>query len=237
MANPFYQTGEQRAGRVQQLFGTIARRYDLINDLQSLGLHRRWKRRLARLARLRPGDRALDLCCGTGDVAFALAQTGAEVTGLDFSPAMLEVARARAARQPGRVTFLPGDTLHLPFADNAFDAVTIGYGLRNLADFEAGLAEMQRVARPGGRLLVLDFGRPSNPVWRGLYFAYLRLAVPVFGRLFAGSSDAYAYILESLRHYPGQQGVAELMRRRGLANVVVHDLLGGAMGIDSAEKS
>lgn len=237
MANPFYQTGEQRAGRVQQLFGTIARRYDLINDLQSLGLHRRWKRRLVRLARLRPGDRALDLCCGTGDVAFALAQTGAEVTGLDFSPAMLEVARARAERQTGRVTFLPSDTLHLPFADNAFDAVTISYGLRNLADFEAGLAEMQRVARPGGRLLVLDFGRPSNPVWRGLYFAYLRLAVPVFGRLFAGSSDAYAYILESLRHYPGQQGVAELMRRRGLANVVVHDLLGGAMGIDSAEKS
>ncbi len=236
MANPFYQTGEQRAGRVQQLFGTIARRYDLINDLQSLGLHRRWKRRLVRLARLRPGDRALDLCCGTGDVAFALAQTGAEVTGLDFSPAMLEVACARAARQPGRVTFLPGDALHLPFPDNAFDAVTISYGLRNLADFAAGLAEMQRVAKPGGRLLVLDFGRPANRVWRGCYFAYLRLAVPVFGRLFAGSAEAYAYILESLRHYPGQQGVADLMRRQGLAAVVTYDLLGGAMGINGAEK-
>ncbi len=236
MANPFYQTGEQRAGKVRDLFGTIARRYDLINDLQSLGLHRAWKRRLVGLARLRTSDQALDLCCGTGDVAFALAQTGAEVTGLDFSPAMLDVARARAERQAGRVTFVQGDALRLPFADNAFDAVTISYGLRNLADFEAGLAEMQRVAKPGGRLLVLDFGRPANPVWRGLYFAYLRLAVPVFGRLFAGSADAYAYILESLRHYPGQQGVAELMRRQGLAKVAVHDLLGGAMGIDSAEK-
>lgn len=236
MANPFYQTGEQRAGKVRDLFGTIARRYDLINDLQSLGLHRAWKRRLVRLARLRPGDRALDLCCGTGDVVFALAQTGAEVTGLDFSLAMLEVARARAEHAAGRVTFVQGDALRLPFADNAFDAVTISYGLRNLADFAAGLAEMQRVAKPGGRLLVLDFGRPANPVWRGLYFAYLRLAVPVFGRLFAGSADAYAYILESLRHYPGQQGVADLMRRRDLANVVVHDLLGGAMGIDYAEK-
>lgn len=236
MANPFYQTGEQRAGRVRDLFGTIARRYDRINDLQSLGLHRCWKRRLVGLARLRTGDRALDLCCGTGDVAFALARTGAEVTGVDFSPAMLDVARARAERQTGRVTFVQGDALHLPFPDNTFNAVTISYGLRNLADFAAGLVEMQRVAKSGGRLLVLDFGRPAKPVWRGLYFAYLRLAVPVFGRVFAGSADAYAYILESLRHYPGQQGVAELMRRQGLAKVAVHDLLGGAMGIDYAEK-
>ncbi len=237
MANPFYQRGAQRAGKVRDLFGVIARRYDLINDLQSLGLHRVWKRRLARLSPLGPGRRALDVCCGTGDVAFALARTGARVTGVDFSPAMLAVACERASRQAGEVEFLEGDALHLPFADDSFDAVTISYGLRNLADFAAGLAEMRRVLRPGGRLLVLDFGRPANRLWRGLYFTYLRAAVPVFGRLFAGSADAYAYILESLRHYPGQQGVAELMRSQGLVNIRVLDLLGGAMAINSGEKT
>lgn len=236
MANPFYQRGAQRAGRVRDLFGVIARRYDLINDLQSLGLHRAWKRRLARLARLGPGRRALDVCCGTGDVAFALARSGARVTGVDFSPAMLAVARERAGRRAGEVEFLEGDALHLPFAKDSFDAVTISYGLRNLADFAAGLAEMRRVLRPGGRLLVLDFGKPANRLWRGLYFTYLRTVVPVFGRLFAGRAEAYAYILESLRHYPGQQDVAELMRSQGLMNIRVLNLLGGAMAINSGEK-
>ena len=237
VANPFYQGGAQRAGRVRDLFGTIARRYDLINDVQSLGLHRLWKRRLVRLAGLGPGQRALDLCCGTGDVAFALARTGAAVTGLDFSPAMLAVARQRAGRELRPVEFLEGDALNLPFPDDTFDVITISYGLRNLADFDVGVAGMKRVLRPGGRLLVLDFGKPANPVWRGLYFAYLRAAVPVFGWLFAGSADAYSYILESLRHYPGQQGVAELLRRQGFTDVQVIDLLGGAMGIDVARKA
>lgn len=238
MANPFYQPGPRRAGRVKDLFATIARRYDLLNDLQSLGLHRLWKRRLVRLASLGPGQRALDLCCGTGDVALALARTGATVTGLDFSPAMLDVARARAraAGPSAAVEFLEGDALHPPFPDDTFDALTISYGLRNLADFAAGLDAMKRVLRPGGRLLVLDFGRPPNPVWRALYLGYLRAAVPVFGRLFAGSADAYAYILESLRHYPGQRGVADLMRRQGFTEVAVIDLLGGAMGLNTARK-
>lgn len=237
MANPFYQSGAQRAGRVRDLFGTIARRYDLINDVQSLGLHRLWKRRLVRLSGAGPGRQALDLCCGTGDVAFALARTGAAVTGVDFSPAMLAVARARAQRQALAVEFQEGDALELPFPDRHFDVVTISYGLRNLADFAAGVAEMRRVLRPGGRLLVLDFGQPASPVWRGVYFAYLRAAVPVFGRLFAGSADAYAYILESLRHYPGQHGVAALMRDQGFTGVQVVELLGGAMGINRGERA
>lgn len=266
MANPFYQRGAQRAKQVQVLFATIARRYDVLNDLQSLGLHRVWKRRLVRLARLGPGQQALDVCCGTGDVAFALAQTGAAVVGLDFSPEMLAVAAQRLERRaargdggqrsarcsdptltargcppntapvPGPVQFVQGDALKLPFPDGAFDAVTIAYGLRNLADLEAGVAELCRVLRPGGRLLALDFGKPSNPLWRTLYFAYLRLAVPVFGWWFAGSADAYAYIPESLRHYPGQEGVAGLLRRQGMANLAIVNLLGGAMGLHRAEK-
>ena len=240
MSNVFYTPGEQRAARVNDLFATIARRYDLLNDLQSFGWHRRWKRRVADLARVQPGSRALDLCCGTGDIAFALAQRGATVTGLDFSPKMLDVAENRRSKKPrSRMQdpiFIQGDAQQIPFADATFDAVTIGYGLRNLARWESGLNEMHRVARPGGRLIVLDFGKPSNRLWRKIYFTHLRCSVPLIGWLFCGNADAYAYILESLKHYPAQLAVAEKMRGLGLANVRVINLLGGAMAINYGEK-
>jgi demethylmenaquinone methyltransferase / 2-methoxy-6-polyprenyl-1,4-benzoquinol methylase len=240
MANPFYEPGQQRAAKVNDLFAAIARRYDRLNDLQSAGLHRLWKRRLVRLAHVSPGIRALDVCCGTGDIALRLARSGAEVTGLDFSEAMLTVAgerqKAEGGRQKGRVSFIHGDAQALPFGDAEFGIVTVGYGLRNLANWETGLREMVRVAKPDGRLLVLDFGKPGNPLWRGLYFGYLRLAVPLLGRLFAGSADAYAYILESLRHYPAQLGVAAKMTELGLVEVQTLNFLGGAMSIHRAVK-
>lgn len=240
MGNTFYAPGEQRAERVHALFSTIARRYDLINDVQSFGRHRHWKRRLVALAGVPPGRRALDVCCGTGDIAFALAAKGAAVTGLDFTEGMLEVARRRERqRHPnerGAVEFIQGDAMKLPFGDGSFDAVTVGYGLRNLANWETGLSEMIRVAGPGGRIVVLDFGKPDQALWRTLYFGYLRLCVPVFGLMFAGRVDAYAYILESLRHYPAQRGVAEKMTQAGLKNVKIVNLLGGAMSFNYGEK-
>lgn len=237
MGNEFYNPGAERATQVNRLFATIAPRYDFINDLQSLGLHRRWKRRLARLAAIKPGDQALDLCCGTGDISFALAQQGATVTGLDFSKEMLAVAEARRPKAKGqRPRFIQGDAQKLPFADQSFDVVTVGYGLRNLASWETGLTEMARVAKPGARLLVLDFGKPDNALWRGLYFGYLRVCVPVFGLLFCGKASAYAYILESLKHYPAQCGVAAKMRELGLMNVRVENILGGAMSINYGER-
>ena len=234
MANSYYEAGKARAERVQDLFGDIAARYDLINDLQSLGLHRLWKRKLVGLAGIAPGTRALDVCCGTGDIAFALRNSGASVTGLDFSVPMLRVAQARAA-SPAPF-FLHGDAQHLPFPDNTFDAVTVGYGLRNLASWQRGLEEMRRVAKPGGRVLVLDFGKPTNALWRALYFSYLRAGVPVFGKLFCKNAPAYAYIHESLQHYPAQQGVAEHMRQLGCREARVINLLGGAMSINAGTK-
>jgi demethylmenaquinone methyltransferase/2-methoxy-6-polyprenyl-1,4-benzoquinol methylase len=279
MANTFFQPGEQRAAKVRELFARIARRYDLLNDLQSLGLHRQWKRRLVRLAGAQPGSRALDLCCGTGDLALALARRGAEVTGLDFSREMLAVAQDRSSKSnsdesqagaqspkpqvafprattsirpstnpsiqssspppvaPAIPRFIQGDAQRIPFRDDSFDIVSVGYGLRNLADWEAGLREMQRVARPGGRLLVLEFGKPDLALWRMLYFAYLRLFVPVLGLVFCGSAGAYAYILESLKHYPAQRGVAARMRDLGLVNVGNINLLGGVMSINYGEKA
>ena len=240
MSNVFYAPGEQRAAKVKDLFAAIARRYDLLNDLQSFGLHRRWKRRVAELAAVKSGDRALDLCCGTGDIAFTLAQRGAEVTGLDFSEAMLEIAEARRLKNSKLKTqnlkFIQGDAQQIPFSDASFDIVTVGYGLRNLASWEAGLAEMRRVAKPGARLVVLDFGKPPNALWRAVCFTHLRCSVPLIGRLFCGNTDAYAYILESLKHYPAQQGVADKMRELKLANVRVVHLLGGAMAINYGEK-
>ena len=265
MPNKFFAPGEHRAEKVNELFTAIAPRYDLINDLQSLGLHRYWKRRLIQLARVQPGERALDVCCGTGDLALALARRGAQTVGLDFNDEMLRIAEAKAGksvewrtevrgqraetelgaedasrithRASSRLRFVRGDAQQIPFPDNSFDIVTIGYGLRNLASWEIGLREMQRVARPGGRLLVLEFGKPDNPLWRSLYFAYLRLFVPVFGRLFCGDAGAYAYILESLKHYPAQHDVAAKMRELGQINVRLIHLLGGVMSINYGSKS
>ena len=166
MANKFYQQGRERAARVDELFSAIAPRYDLVNDLQSLGLHRLWKQRLMRLANAQPGSRVLDLCCGTGDVAGRFAERGARVVGLDFNEQMLAMAQKRAAAERNPVHYLRGDALHLPFGNGQFDVVTVSYGLRNLADIEGGVREMCRVAKPGGRLLVLDFGKPRRPLLR-----------------------------------------------------------------------
>jgi len=240
MSNVFFTPGPRRAAKVNDLFATIAHRYDLINDLQSFGLHRGWKRRVAKLANVKAGDHALDVCCGTGDLASALAAQGAKVVGLDFSEAMIAVARSKAQRPDVRAPvpqFLLADALRIPFPRASFDIITIGYGLRNLSSWETGLREMVRVARPGGRLLVLDFGKPENALWRYSYFCYLKLFVPLLGLVFCGNAGAYAYILESLRHYAAQRGVAAKMQELGLNNVRVENLIGGAMSINVGEKT
>ena len=241
MGNMFYQPGEQRAAKVNDLFASIARRYDLLNDLQSFGLHRRWKKLLVDLAAPKPGERVLDLCCGTGDISLRFAERGASVTGLDFSQPMLIVADSRRTenhkteiRNP---FFIQGDAMQLPFPDDSFDIVSVGYGLRNLANWERGLEEMLRVAKPGARVLVLDFGKPTNLLWRQIYFGHLKFVAPLLGKLFCGDAAAYAYILESLQHYPAQEGVTARMREMKLTDVKLVNLLGGAMSLHYAEKA
>jgi demethylmenaquinone methyltransferase/2-methoxy-6-polyprenyl-1,4-benzoquinol methylase len=241
VSNKYYKTGEQRAALVGSLFGTLAPRYDLINDLQSLGLHRRWKNLLAKMAAVKHGQKALDLCCGTGDIAFALHRAGAEVVGLDFSPAMLAVAQARvkqmsAAPNAPRLEFKTGDAMQIPYDTSSFDIVSIGYGLRNLESWERGLEEMLRVARPGGRLLILDFGKPDGWLWQKLFFFYLRTVVPLLGKIYCHDAAALAYIYTSLQNYPDQRGVAAKMTELGCRDVEVRNLLGGAMSIHSGVK-
>jgi demethylmenaquinone methyltransferase/2-methoxy-6-polyprenyl-1,4-benzoquinol methylase len=242
VSNIFYTPGDQRAAKVNDLFATIAHRYDLLNDVMSFGMHRFWKRRVVELSQAKKGDRALDLCCGTGDIAFALAQRGAEVTGLDFSQNMLEVAKARSAANKksdstmSNPQFIQGDAQQLPFSDNSFDVVTIGYGLRNLASWQRGLEEMIRIAKPGGRLIILEFGKPANALWRTIYFAHLKCSIPLIGLLFCGNAQAYAYILESLKHYPAQFAVADKMKELKLSDVRIINFFGGAMAINYGEK-
>ncbi len=239
MTNKYLSYDENRAPRVRAMFSRIAWRYDLLNDLMSFGLHRRWKRRAVRLAlagRPAVSARVLDLCCGSGDLGFLAEELGAgSVTGVDFTLPMLAVARRRGSRTGGRSRFVAGDALGLPFPDAAFDAVTVGYGLRNIADLPAALAEMRRVLAPGGRAVVLDFGRPDNRLTRALYGAYLRTAMPVMGLIFHGDADTYRYIPESLARYPGQRGVEVLMREAGFRDARYEERMLGTMGLNVGE--
>lgn len=240
--NRYYQTGELRGARVKALFDHIAKRYDLINDIQSGGLHRWWKHSLIKASAIQSGEQALDVCCGTGDLALSLASQGASVVGIDFSQAMLDEAKRklpstasqRAPRSP--VVFQQGDAMELPFEDNRFDVVTMAYGLRNLSDWEKGLSELHRVTRPGGRILILEFGKPPNPWWRSLYFGYLKLAVPLIGWSLAGDAEAYRYILTSLHHFPAQRGIEAAMVRLQCRHIQTRLFLGGVMSLNLAQK-
>jgi demethylmenaquinone methyltransferase/2-methoxy-6-polyprenyl-1,4-benzoquinol methylase len=218
---------------VRRLFHTIAGRYDVITRLLSYGQDRRWKTRLADLAGVADGVAALDLACGTGDIAFELARRGAAVTGLDLTLRMLQLARAKPGA-PGRVRFVTGDMMALPFPDRSFDLVTTGYGIRNVPRIEPAIAEIRRVLRPGGVLLSLDFNRPSNGLVRAIYLGYLTVVGSALGWVLHRDPDTYRYIPESIRRYPGADGVAALLAREGFDDCRVVRLLGGLMAINTA---
>ena len=210
---------------VRTMFDRIAPVYDLMNRAMTCGLDLRW-RRLAAAAAVRPGDAVLDAACGTGDLALAGLRAGArEVTGLDFSPRMLE----RARRKAPAITWVQGDLLALPFADGSFDAATIGFGLRNVADLELGLRELRRVLRPGGRLAILEITRPRG-LLRPFFSLWFDRFVPLVGRLVPGGT-AYAYLPESVRRFPGAEELAELVARAGFSGVRFRLLAGSIVAL------
>jgi demethylmenaquinone methyltransferase/2-methoxy-6-polyprenyl-1,4-benzoquinol methylase len=206
------ETGRLAPDAVRDMFDRIAPVYDLMNRAMSLGLDVRWRRMTAR-AVVRPGDRVLDVCCGTGDLALADRQAGGDVTGLDFSERML----ARARRKSDAIEWIRGDATALPFPEEAFDAVTVGFGVRNLEDLEHGLRELARVLRPGGRLGCLEITRP-----RGMLRPFFRLwfdgLVPLAGRVLPGGS-AYTYLPASVRRFPGPEDLAGAMERAGFSAI------------------
>jgi demethylmenaquinone methyltransferase/2-methoxy-6-polyprenyl-1,4-benzoquinol methylase len=206
------------------MFDRIAPVYDPMNRLMTAGLDRRWRREAA-AAVVRPGDRVLDVCCGTGDLALAAAEAGGEVTGLDFSEAML----VRARRKEPALEWVSGDALALPFADGSFEAVTIGFGLRNLADAERGLAEMRRVLSSGGRVAILEITRPRG-ILRPFYRFWFDGVIPLAGKVLPGGS-AYSYLPASVRRFPDPEGLAKLMDDAGFGDIRWRLFAGGIVAL------
>ncbi|MFN8644824.1 MAG: ubiquinone/menaquinone biosynthesis methyltransferase [Candidatus Binatia bacterium] len=227
-----------KARHVRRLFATIADRYDLITRLLSFGLDAQWKRRVVTLAAVRPGERALDLATGTGDIARLVATRGARVTGLDLTMRMVQLARTKPPLPgAGPLTWLVGDMIALPAPTSAMDLVTVGYGLRNVPDLDAAIDEIVRVLVPDGRLVSLDFNRPSALLVRAVYLGYLRAVGGGLGWLLHGDPDTYRYIPASIARYPGAEGVAARLRQRGFADVQIVPILFGLMTIHVARRA
>jgi demethylmenaquinone methyltransferase/2-methoxy-6-polyprenyl-1,4-benzoquinol methylase len=210
------------------MFDRIAPVYDVMNRVMTAGLDRRWRRETVREV-VRPGDRVLDAACGTGDLAIEASRAGARVVGLDFSGAMLE----RARRKAPELEWLQGDLLALPFEDGDFDAATVGFGIRNVADLEAGLRELRRVVRPGGRLGVLEITRPSG-ILRPFYSLWFDRVVPLLGKALPGGS-AYAYLPASVKRFPPAEELAALMRESGFGGVRFRLLAGSIVALHTGE--
>ncbi|MFY9610506.1 MAG: ubiquinone/menaquinone biosynthesis methyltransferase [Blastocatellia bacterium] len=227
---------EKKQRYVNRLFETIAPRYDFFTKLMSFGMDREWKRKLVEMAQLNGNELALDIACGTGDITFALAShlTGGRAAGLDITQGMLDIAESkrREARVAAKLSFHRGDIMNLPFADETFDCVTGGYALRNVPDIPRALTEINRVLKPGGRFLSLDFGQPNNKLYRWLYLNYLIVVGSALGLAMHRDADTYRYIPESLKRYPGQRGVRRMMDRLGFVDTGVREFGGGIMAIN-----
>ena len=221
-------TLDKDPAEVAAMFDEVAARYDLTNTVLSLGQDRQWRRAVRDALALRPGDRVLDLAAGTATSSAALAAGGAGVVGCDFSLGMLRVGK-RAAHEG--VDLVAGDALRLPFADGAFDAVTISFGLRNTADGDRALAEMLRVTRPGGRLVVCEFSHPTWAPFRTVYVEYLMRALPAVARRVSSDPAAYEYLAESIRAWPDQAALAARLQAAGWAQGAWRDLTGGIVAL------
>ena len=221
---------------VNALFTTIAPRYDLMNTLLSFNQDKYWRRFAVRASGVGPGSAALDICCGTGELTLELAKAAGpagRVIGLDFCPAMLAAAKEKIARSAygARIELVAGNAAALPFDDNTFDAVTIGFALRNVDSISAVLAEMRRVAKPGGRVVSVELAKPGLPVLRQVYKIYFERLVPFFGRLATGKAGPYGWLPESLRRYPHQREVSKIFAAAGLASIRCFELTGGIVAV------
>jgi demethylmenaquinone methyltransferase/2-methoxy-6-polyprenyl-1,4-benzoquinol methylase len=226
---------EDKARRVRGVFDSVAGRYDLMNDLMSLGLHRLWKRFAVLVSQVRPGERVLDVASGSGDLARAFAARGAEVCLTDINSAMLERGRDRMIDQGRLAPAVQCDAERLPFAAETFDCVSVGFGLRNMTRMDAALAEMARVLKRGGRLLVLEFSQVWKPLQAPYDFYSLRV-LPWLGARVAGDAAAYRYLAESIRRHPDQETLRAMLERAGLARVEYFNLAAGVVAVHRGYK-
>ena len=228
-------TLENQPAEVAAMFDGVARRYDVTNTVLSLGLDRRWRRRARQCLELERGQRVLDLAAGTGVSTADLERSGARAIGCDFSLGMLRAGRANRSRR--HLSLVAGDATRLPFADGAFDAATISFGLRNVVDVRSALREMARVVRPGGRLVVCEFSRPVWRPLRVLYLNYLMRLLPAVARRVATNAEAYVYLAESIRAWPGQQDLGRIIADCGWTNVRFRNLTFGVVALHLAERA
>lgn len=233
---------ERKKSMVAGVFHSVAGRYDLMNDLMSGGVHRLWKRFAIELSAVRPGQSVLDLAGGTGDLTRPLSRfvgkTGRVVLA-DINDSMLRVGRDRLIDQgwAGNIDYVQADAEALPFPDASFDCVTIGFGLRNVTDKDAALHAIQRVLKPGGRCIVLEFSKPSSPLLGKLYDWYSFTALPLMGRVVAGDADSYRYLAESIRVHPDQDTLCEMMQGAGFSNCEYFNLSGGIVAVHKGIKA
>jgi demethylmenaquinone methyltransferase/2-methoxy-6-polyprenyl-1,4-benzoquinol methylase len=223
---------DKKPAEVRAMFDDVARRYDITNDVLSMGQDRRWRRQVIDAVAPKPGELVLDLAAGTGTSSQPFRDRGATVVPCDFSVGMLRVGKQAKPHLP----FVAGDGTRLPFADDTFDAVTISFGLRNIVDPDAGLRELLRVTRPGGRLVVCEFSAPTWAPFRTVYIEYLMKALPAVARAVSSSPDAYVYLAESIRAWPDQAGLAARIQQAGWSRVRWRDLSGGIVALHHATK-
>ena len=223
---------DKQPSEVASMFDSIASRYDLTNDVLSLGQDRRWRRATLRAVDAWPGDRVLDLAAGTGTSSEPFDAAGVHVVPCDFSVGMLAVGKARRPDLP----FLAGDAMRLPFADGSFDAVTMSFGLRNVADPDLALREILRVTRPGGRLVICEFSTPTWPPFRTLYFEYLMRVLPRMADAVTREGDSYEYLAESIRQWPDQEAFARRLLAAGWEHAAYRNLSGGIVALHRAQK-
>lgn len=227
----------EKTRAVGEVFHRVAGRYDLMNDLMSAGLHRRWKNRFVSLLRPQPHEHILDLAGGTGDIAFRIAARGADVTVADINPDMLAVGAARAERRGlTQLRFVEANAEALPFADESFDAVTIAFGIRNVTHIDTALKDMHRVLKWGGRFFCLEFSTCEWPGFAELYDAYTLHLVPKIGRIVADDEAAYRYLAESIKRFPGMAEFSAMVAAAGFRQVRARPILGGAVAIHSGWK-
>jgi len=230
---------EKKQRYVNRLFETIAPRYDFFTAAMSYGMDRGWKRVLVEMAELKGDEKVLDLACGTGDITFEVARRidRGQGIGLDITQGMLDIAeRKRRLSELDHVSFHRADILSMPFSDESFDRVTGGYALRNVPDLAAALAEIKRVLKPGGRFLSLDFAHPRSRIYRWLYLRYLTVVGSAAGLVLHGDADTYRYIPETLKLYPGQRGVRDLMQNLGFVDTGFREFGGGIMAVNYGTK-
>lgn len=232
---------DEKAGRVADVFHSVAAKYDIMNDLMSGGVHRLWKRFTIEISGVRAGDKVLDIAGGTGDLSYKFSRiVGQEglVVLADINESMLRVGRDRLTDRgiSGNLVVAQADAQYLPFPDNSFDCITIAFGLRNVTDKDLALRSMLRVLKPGGRLLVLEFSKPQNALLSKVYDGYSFRVLPMMGKLIANDSDSYSYLAESIRMHPDQETLKDMMQEAGFAECRFHNMTGGIVALHRGVK-